>query len=113
MATKNSKKNSKNRIGLYPGMFDPMTLGHMDIIQCAVKLVDHLVIGIAKESPKKPLFTLKERTEMLRRETAPLAGAGRATISVVSFDGLLVHFAKKSRRVGYHSRFTRGVRFRI
>jgi pantetheine-phosphate adenylyltransferase len=100
MATKNPKssstKQSIRRIGLYPGMFDPMTLGHMDIIQRAVKLVDHLVIGIAKESPKKPLFTVKERTLMLRRETASLAGEGRASISVVSFDGLLVHFAKKT-----------------
>ena len=72
MVTKNPKSNSTKqsvrRIGLYPGMFDPMTLGHMDIIQRAVKLVDHLVIGIAKVSPKKPLFTVKERTLMLRRE---------------------------------------------
>jgi pantetheine-phosphate adenylyltransferase len=88
-------KNSNLRIGLYPGMFDPITLGHVDIIQRAVKLVDHLVIGIATDSPKKPLFTLKERTRLLRRETAPLAGDGRATISVESFNGLLVHFAKK------------------
>ena len=68
----------------------------MDIIQRAVKLVDHLVIGLATDSPKKPLFSLKERAQMLRRETAPLAGDGRATISVESFDGLLVHFAKKT-----------------
>lgn len=83
------------RIGLYPGMFDPVTLGHSDIIQRAVKLVDHLVIGIAAKSPKKPLFTLKERTKMLEHETAPLAGDGRATIAVEPFDGLLVHFAAK------------------
>lgn len=91
MATKNSTRH----VGLYPGMFDPVTLGHMDIIQRAVKLVDHLVIGIAADSPKKPLFNLKERSQMLRRETAPLAGNGRATIEVESFDGLLVHFARK------------------
>jgi pantetheine-phosphate adenylyltransferase len=100
MVTKNIKKasatNSNRRIGLYPGMFDPITHGHMDIIHRAVKLVDHLVIGIAKDSSKKPLFTLKERTQMLRRETNLLAGDGRATVSVESFDGLLVHFAKKA-----------------
>ena len=94
MAT--SKTGKPRRVGLYPGMFDPVTLGHTDIIQRAVKLVDHLVIGIAKDSPKKPLFSLKERTDMLRRETAPLAGGGRATIEVVPFEGLLVHFAKKA-----------------
>ena len=91
-----SAKKSNRRIGLYPGMFDPITHGHMDIIQRAVKLVDHLVISIATDSPKKPLFTWKERTQMLRRETASLTGDGRATISVESFDGLLVHFAKKA-----------------
>jgi pantetheine-phosphate adenylyltransferase len=69
-------KAKPRRIALYAGMFDPVTLGHLDIIQRAVKFVDHLVIGIAVASPKKPLFTLKERVDMLRRETAPLAGDG-------------------------------------
>jgi len=87
--------NSPRRVALYPGMFDPVTLGHLDIIQRAVKLVDHLVIGIAKDSPKTPLFDLQERSEMLRRETARFAGDGRATIEVVPFQGLLVHFAKE------------------
>jgi pantetheine-phosphate adenylyltransferase len=89
------RKTRAPRIGLYPGMFDPVTLGHLDIIQRAVKLVDHLVIGIAAKSPKAPMFTLKERTKMLERETAAYAGDGRATISVQPFDGLLVHFAAK------------------
>ncbi len=83
----------KTRVGLYPGTFDPVTLGHLDIIKRAVKLVDHLVIGVATNASKEPLFTLEERKEMLEREAAPLA-KGRATIEVKSFDMLLVEFAE-------------------
>jgi pantetheine-phosphate adenylyltransferase len=83
----------KTRIGLYPGTFDPVTLGHLDIIKRAVKLVDHLVIGVATNSSKEPLFTLQERKEMLEREAQPLA-KDRATIEVRAFDMLLVKFAE-------------------
>ena len=83
----------KTRIGLYPGTFDPVTLGHLDIIKRAVKLVDHLVIGVATNPSKEPLFTLQERKEMLEREAQPLA-KGRATIEVRAFDMLLVKFAE-------------------
>jgi pantetheine-phosphate adenylyltransferase len=86
---------TNRHIGLYPGTFDPVTLGHLDIIQRAVKLVDHLVIGVATNPSKSPMFTLAERVEMVRSETAPLAGSGRATISVETFDSLLIHFAEK------------------
>ena len=82
----------KSRIGLYPGTFDPVTLGHLDIIKRAVKLVDHLVIGVATNPSKDPMFTLEERTAMLIREAAPLAH-GRATLEVKPFDTLLVKFA--------------------
>jgi pantetheine-phosphate adenylyltransferase len=82
------------RIGLYPGTFDPVTLGHLDIIKRAVKLVDHLVIGVSTNPSKSPLFTLDERMTMVKHEAAPLA-AGRAAISVESFDTLLMHFAEK------------------
>ena len=84
----------KKRVGLYPGTFDPVTLGHLDIIKRAVKLVDHLVIGVATNASKEPLFSLKERKAMLMREAEPLA-AGRATIEVQAFDMLLVKFAEK------------------
>jgi pantetheine-phosphate adenylyltransferase len=84
----------KTRIGLYPGTFDPVTLGHLDIIKRAVKLVDHLVIGVATNPSKEPLFTLEERKEMLEREAQPLA-KGRATIEVKAFDMLLVKFAER------------------
>jgi len=86
---------SAKRIGLYPGTFDPVTLGHMDIIKRAVKLVDHLVIGVANNPSKTQAFDIEERVAMLRAETAPLTGEGRATISVATFDTLLIHFAKK------------------
>ncbi len=81
------------RIGLYPGTFDPVTLGHLDIIKRAVKLVDHLVIGVATNASKSPLFSLEERKVMVSREAQPLA-AGRATIEVRAFDMLLVKFAE-------------------
>src|SRR5689334_9654344 len=85
---------AKKRVGLYPGTFDPVTLGHLDIIKRAVKLVDHLVIGVATNASKSPIFTLDERMEMVRKECEPLA-QGRATISVQTFDMLLVKFAEQ------------------
>ena len=84
--------SKKKRTGLYPGTFDPVTLGHLDIIKRAVKLVDHLVIGVATNAPKNPIFSLDERVEMVKLEAEKLA-AGRATIAVVSFHSLLVQFA--------------------
>jgi pantetheine-phosphate adenylyltransferase len=88
----------RKRIGLYPGTFDPVTLGHLDIVKRAVKLVDHLVIGVANNPSKAPLFTLEERGIMLMREAAPLAAPlsqARATIEVRTFDKLLVKFAEE------------------
>jgi pantetheine-phosphate adenylyltransferase len=83
-----------SRIGLYPGTFDPVTLGHLDIITRAVKLVDTLVIGVAINAAKAPLFTLEERVAMLQAEAGKLAG-GRTTIEVRPFDSLLVKFAEQ------------------
>jgi len=79
------------RIGIYPGTFDPVTLGHMDIIRRATALVDKLVIGVTTNPSKSPMFTLDERLAMVRRETAQL---GKAEIEVVAFDSLLIHFAR-------------------
>lgn len=81
------------RIALYPGTFDPPTLGHIDIVVHAVKLVDHLVIGIANNAAKTPLFNLEERVAIMREEVAGLSGPGKATIEVMSFQGLLMEFA--------------------
>ncbi len=85
---------SRGRIGLYPGTFDPVTLGHLDIIKRAVKLVDTLVIGVAINAAKAPMFTLDERVAMLEAEAARLA-AGRAVIKVQPFSTLLVKFAEE------------------
>ena len=84
--------NGKRLIGLYPGTFDPVTLGHLDIIKRAVKLVDHLVIGVATNTPKNPMFALEERVAMVKAE-AEKAAIGHATIEVQAFDSLLVKFA--------------------
>ncbi len=86
---------TKKRVGLYPGTFDPITLGHVDIVSRAVKLVDHLVIGIATGTGKTPLFSLEERVTMWEREAKSLA-KGRASIKVVPFaDKLQVDFARE------------------
>ena len=77
------------RIGVYPGTFDPITLGHLDIIRRGARLVDKLVIGVTTNPAKNPMFTTDERLEMVRREVADIDG----TITVVSFDSLLMDFA--------------------
>jgi len=74
---------SKKRIGLYPGTFDPVTLGHLDIVKRAVKLVDHLVIGLGTGSGKTPLFSLEERIAMWKHEAEPLAAEARETFERV------------------------------
>jgi pantetheine-phosphate adenylyltransferase len=83
------------RIGLYPGTFDPITNGHLDIIRRAAKLLDHLVIGVAINEAKGPLFPLDERVELVRHEVAAIAKEAGITISVEPFDILLMHFAEK------------------
>jgi pantetheine-phosphate adenylyltransferase len=80
------------RIGLYPGTFDPITNGHIDIIERAVKLVDKLVIGVAINSDKDPLFTLDERVEMVMEAAARCQD--RAEIVAQPFENLLMHFAE-------------------
>ena len=81
------------RIGLYPGTFDPIHNGHIDIIGRAVKLVDKLVLGIAVNTGKDPMFSLAERVEMVEEAVAPLRN--RAEIVVEPFEGLTMHFARK------------------
>ena len=78
------------RIGVYPGTFDPITLGHLDIIRRGAHLVDRLVIGVTTNPSKQPMFSLAERLAMVRREVAGIEG----DIGVVEFDSLLMDFAE-------------------
>jgi pantetheine-phosphate adenylyltransferase len=80
------------RTGVYPGTFDPITLGHMDIIRRAAHLVDRLVIGVTTNPSKSPMFTVEERLAMVERETASVTDG--AALSVVAFDSLLMDFAE-------------------
>jgi pantetheine-phosphate adenylyltransferase len=82
------------RIGLYPGTFDPVTLGHLDIIRRACSLVDRLVLGIAVNRDKGPLFNLDERVAMVERECAPIAEATGIEIVAHPFDNLLIQCAE-------------------
>ena len=83
-----------HRTGLYPGTFDPPTNGHIDIIGRARKLVDTLIIGVAVNEAKKPLFSLEERVAMVRAECEKLNGPGMAEIKVLPMHGLLMKFAE-------------------
>ena len=79
------------RIGVYPGTFDPITLGHMDIIRRGAKQVDRLMIGVTTNPSKSPMFTIEERMATVRREVADVDG----DIEVVAFDSLLMDFAER------------------
>jgi pantetheine-phosphate adenylyltransferase len=85
----------KERIGLYPGTFDPVTNGHLDVIGRAARILDRLVIGVAMNIGKGPLFPLEERVELVRAECGPIAERTGAVIEVVPFEGLLVGFAQQ------------------
>jgi pantetheine-phosphate adenylyltransferase len=78
------------RIGVYPGTFDPITLGHIDIIRRGAKLVDKLIIGVTTNPSKSPMFDDDERLEMVRREVSSISD----TIEVVKFNALLMNFAQ-------------------
>ncbi|MDG1068002.1 MAG: pantetheine-phosphate adenylyltransferase [Sulfitobacter sp.] len=82
------------RVGLYPGTFDPITLGHIDIIRRAASLVDKLVIGVAINRDKGPLFTLEERVALIEDECAALARETGIEIVVHPFENLLIDCAK-------------------
>ena len=83
------------RIGLYPGTFDPITLGHVDIITRATALVDRLVIGVAINRDKGPLFSLEERVAMIEAETAGLSARTGVEIVVHPFENLLIDCAEE------------------
>lgn len=80
------------RTALYPGTFDPLTNGHLDIIRRACRLCDKLVIGVAINTGKNPLFNLSERREMVKQALVGITGG--CEVEVVSFEGLLIHFVE-------------------
>ncbi len=84
---------SETRIGIYPGTFDPLTNGHMDIISRATKVVDKLIIGVAVHTGKSPLFTLDERLTMVQDEVEQMGDAFSSEVEVCSFNSLLMDFA--------------------
>jgi len=100
------KQPHKRRVGLYPGTFDPVTNGHLDVIARAARLLDKLVVGIAMNPGKGPLFSLEERVELVQAEIAHIAAQNGMVIEVRPFDTLLVDFA---RTVGA-SMIVRGLR---
>jgi len=75
---------------IYPGSFDPITYGHLDLIKRATQIFDKVIVAVAKTSPKKPLFNLTERLKMIKEVTKDMKG-----ISVESFDGLVVEYARR------------------
>ena len=82
------------RTAIYPGTFDPITLGHSDIISRATRVADRLVIGVASNPGKAPMFGLDERVELVRAEVAHI-NTNRAEVTVQSFGNLLMHFAEQ------------------
>jgi len=80
------------RVGVYPGTFDPLTNGHMDIITRAIKVVDRLVVAVAVNAGKDPLFSLDERVAMIEKEVAEFRNGDGSRIKVTSFDTLLMDF---------------------
>jgi pantetheine-phosphate adenylyltransferase len=84
------------RVGVYPGTFDPPTNGHFDIITRATRVVDRLIVGVAANPGKDPLFTLEERVALVEAEVASLKNADGSVIEVRSFDCLLMDFVRQS-----------------
>jgi pantetheine-phosphate adenylyltransferase len=87
---------SKNKhVAVYPGTFDPITMGHVDIIKRAVKIVDKLIIAVAVDTAKTPIFSLQDRVKMVKEDISGIKGG--AEIEVVGFEGLLVNFAAEQK----------------
>jgi pantetheine-phosphate adenylyltransferase len=84
------------RIGLYPGTFDPITNGHLDIVARAARAVDRLIVAVAVNAGKNPLFGYEERVALVKEEVADLTGGTGTPIEVCGFDNLLVAFARSS-----------------
>ena len=95
MAETKPNPAASKRVGLYPGTFDPITNGHIDVIARAARLLDRLVVGVARNLGKGPLFSLEERVDLVQRETRDIAERNGTVIEVVPFDNLLIDFARE------------------
>ena len=91
------KTNPSKLIGVYPGTFDPVTLGHLDIVERALKVVDHLIVAVADNPGKGPLFTTKERVDLLRYDLAHNKKIKGKSWEVVAFSELLMKFVEKRK----------------
>lgn len=87
---------TSRKIAIYPGTFDPITFGHIDIIKRALKIVDHLIIAVAKDNNKQPLFSLEKRAQMVGNEVQSM-NCDDKIVEVIAFEGLLVDFARKHK----------------
>ena len=86
---------ASERVGVYPGTFDPVTSGHMEVVRRSLRLVDKLVIGPATNIGKGPLFSLQERIDIIKDDIAEFSEVDKARIQIAPFDGLLIHFARE------------------
>ena len=104
--TKRHRHRDEKKIAIYPGTFDPLTLGHLDILRRAASVCDELIVGVAENTGKSPLFTIDERINLVnevidfevKKERMP------DNIKVIGFDDLLVEFAHRQRCLCYHKR---------
>jgi pantetheine-phosphate adenylyltransferase len=83
-------------VGFYPGSFDPVTNGHLDVIERACRLVDHLVIGVGVNSSKKPLFAHEDRVSLLRQTVEPIGKRTNTEFTLIDFSGLMVNAAREN-----------------
>lgn len=83
------------RTGVYPGTFDPVTSGHLEVVRRSLRLVDRLVIGPATSIGKGPLFSLQERIDIINEDIEEFSQADKDRITIVPFEGLLIHFARE------------------
>jgi pantetheine-phosphate adenylyltransferase len=83
------------RVGVYPGTFDPVTSGHMEVVRRSLRLVDKLVIGPATNIGKGPLFSLQERIDIIKDDIEDFAQEDKERIQIIPFEGLLIHFARQ------------------